>query len=131
MSFTHTLTRAYRDTSGNSITFAENVVNNTENNFEDSFADSTTNGEIDWVQVRSKLKSLCFSCDRAVTLKTNSTSAPDDTITLVAGQAIVWSLASDLLARCPISADVTKIYITNASGASCTFKIRALADTTP
>jgi hypothetical protein len=70
---------------------------------------------------QSELQAVFLSSDKAVTIKTNSDSAPGDTIVLAAGQAIVWS-AADAAAKaelvCPFSVDVTSVYITAEAAAN-------------
>ena len=68
-----------------------------------------------------------INSDQAISIKTNSTSAPQDTFSLVATQVKIWTLATDLIAACPFAGDVTAIYITNSSGATANIKIRAIA----
>lgn len=77
----------------------------------------------------SDLKSLFIVCDQAVTIKTNSSGAPDNTLTLIANQPLVWyngSYYTNLL-----TVDVTKIYVANSSGATANLYIFALQDPTP
>lgn len=132
MSFTHVVTRSYRDSSGNSLVKAESITNNTESTYSDSIPDSTSNAEVDMVLTVANLKSICINSSAAITIKTNSTSSPDDTLVLVAGgQCIVWSLATDGTAKRPLTANTTKFYITNASGGPAQVDIRILADQTP
>jgi hypothetical protein len=128
MSLTHTITRAYRDSSGNSITSTENITDDSENDLDIQIAVSTTNELINWNAIRADLKSLSISCDQALTIKTNSSGSPTDTITLSAGQNIIWSYQTDGLSHCPFSADITTgIYVTNPSSTLvANFKIRAI-----
>jgi len=127
MAFTHTIARTYNDGISN-IGGLESVSNDTVISFDGSIAAPTTNGLISLAFTQANLKSLCLFCDRALTIKTNSSGSPQETITLVAGQALVWSLAHDLIATCPFSDDVTALYVTLASGAAATFKVRAILD---
>jgi hypothetical protein len=128
MSLTHTFTRACRDSSGFTILSTENVTDDSENNLDIQIAISATNTLLNWNAVRADLKSLSISCDQAFTVKTNSSGSPTDTITLLAGQNLIWTYATDGLAKCPFSADVTTgIYVTNPSGSVvANFKIRAI-----
>lgn len=129
MSLTHTLTRAYRDSSGSSITSTEAVSDDAESNIDIQIATSTTNQHIaGWSVVALNMKSLSISCDVACTVKTNSSGSPDDTITLIAGQNLIWSHATDGDAKNPIQHDVTTgIYVTNPSSTlPLNFKIRAI-----
>lgn len=75
----------------------------------------------------SEIESLCIVSNAAMTIKTNSSGAPDDTITLVANVPVIWT--TDSLEACPLTVDVTKIYCTQA--ALATLKIRVLTDATP
>ncbi|OGT59920.1 MAG: hypothetical protein A3E01_10780 [Gammaproteobacteria bacterium RIFCSPHIGHO2_12_FULL_63_22] len=77
----------------------------------------------------SEVKSLVIVADKAMTLKTNSSSVPDDTIALVAGEPYVWWDGSP--ATCLLTVDVTALYVANASGDDGTLEIRALQDSTP
>lgn len=61
----------------------------------------------------AKLKGLVLSSAVACTIKTNSSSAPDETFTLAAGRPIVW-MNGDVSAS-PVTADVTSVFITNAA----------------
>lgn len=61
-----------------------------------------------------------------MTLKTNSTGAPDDTLSLKAGIPMVWR-ENDYNALF-LSADVTKFYATNGGAADGTLQILALID---
>lgn len=127
MSLTHTVTRAYRDSSGNSITSTENVTDDAENNLDIAVAISTTNLSVHWVTIVLQLKSLSISCDQALTIKTNSSGSPADTITLLAGQNLIWSHATDGDAKNPLQTDVTGLFLTNASGTLvANLKIRAI-----
>ncbi|MFH1609698.1 MAG: hypothetical protein ABID40_03625 [Candidatus Bipolaricaulota bacterium] len=64
------------------------------------------------------------------TLETNSGAAPDDTINLEANVPVVYLRpASGSIPACPLSVDVTAIFITNT--AALNIKIRALVDPTP
>lgn len=125
MPFTHIILRQYRDTSPNVISLSESVTGNDDHNIDKSMAVGT-NTPLAYTLDRTVLQSLAFSSDLALTIKTNSSSSPTDTIVLVAGQVLVWSLASDGLARCPITASITSLFITNTGGGPATLKIRAL-----
>ncbi len=130
MAFTHTIRRAYLDRTGVPVTNDEAISADSENNFDANITGA--NQEIDWAVTRANLKALAFSSDKACHIYTNDVSGgtPDDDITVTANQVIVWTLASDTLANCPVSVDVTKLYVTVASGTAA-FKVRALLDVTP
>lgn len=77
----------------------------------------------------SQLKSLLISSDVALTLKTNSSGSPTDTIAIKAGIPYIWN--TDSYDTCLITADVTTAFLTNATGGAATVSIRGLYDPTP
>jgi hypothetical protein len=82
----------------------------------------------------ANIKLASISASGAVTIETNSSSAPDDTISLTSTiLAKMWThdgKAGNLAAN-PFSANVDTLYITNATNAEVTVKIRVLYDGTP
>lgn len=68
----------------------------------------------------SQLKSLFIKAAAVMTLETNSSGSPTDTIALKAGVPYIWTPGSYNI--CLITADVTKIFLTNASGAAALFE---------
>jgi hypothetical protein len=77
----------------------------------------------------SQVKSLLISCDKAVTLKTNSSSTPTDTIAVKAGVPYIWN--TDSYDACLVTADVTTAFLTNAGASDAAFSLRAIYDPTP
>lgn len=77
----------------------------------------------------SQIKVLFVLADQALTLKTNSTGSPANTLTLLAGKPYVWE--HDSYYACPLTSDVTTIYVTNASGAAASLTFLVLYDPTP
>lgn len=61
----------------------------------------------------SQLMGLVIYCDQAITIETNNATTPDDTIAVAAGQCIIWT-AADTTALCPLTVDVTALYVTVA-----------------
>src|SRR5688572_18018962 len=57
----------------------------------------------------SQLVYLHISADKAMTLETNDSSSPDDTITLVADKPVVWFTGCGM--DCPLTVDVTELYV--------------------
>lgn len=130
--FTNTIARTYNDGLSN-IGGLESVSGDTTINFDGTCAgNATPSTEIDVAFTRANLKSLCLYSDKAVEIWTNAASGgAQDDITLPAGQALVWSLATDGLDACPFSGNVTKLYVHVVGAAAATLKVRALADQTP
>ena len=95
---------------------------------EESIANATTNGQVNVAIDVSKLIAIVINSTQNVTLETNDGSTPDDTIALEANVPYVWHENSyhSLL----LTADVTALFITNASGAAATITVEALVDAT-
>jgi hypothetical protein len=112
----HKVTRTYNDTSNTTIQQIETVTGDTERNYSFSLAEGT-NVELDLPFTQANLQSLCLSATTACTIYTNAASggSPQDTIPLAAGQVLMWTLATDLIGKCPFSGNVTKFYVTNAA----------------
>jgi hypothetical protein len=129
MAFTHRVGVVYSSDAGTITNTTDSYTGDGEANYEGSIATGVTNGEIDIALDVSAIKSLVMYSTQALTVKTNSTSAPADTITLAAGKQLVWT--TDHLDANPLGTDVTKFYVTNASGSTATVKFRFLVDVTP
>lgn len=82
----------------------------------------------------SQLQSLFILADGVITIETNSSSAPDDTLLLAANKAVVWQKAQYTLDAAAnenlFDADITALYVSNASGATVRLQIQALIDPT-
>jgi hypothetical protein len=124
--FIHTIGRSYRDSSGRQIQSSEPTSGNTESNFDGTVAGTTTNHEVDYLLTAAALQSCCIFTDQAITIKTNSSSMPQETITLAAGQNLVWDLAFDGAGKIPFAGNVTKLFITNSGSVAANISIRAL-----
>jgi|ERR1035438_5623824 hypothetical protein len=82
-----------------------------------------------WNLKRADVQAICITAVAALTILTNSSSAPTDTINLVAGQCLVWTLQTDAIGDLPFSADVTAgIFVANNSGAASQLDIRAICN---
>lgn len=80
----------------------------------------------------SETKSMSMSCDFDLTVKTNSSSDPDDTIELVANVPYVFNTDLVNYYANALTTDVTAFYLTNIYGEpEATFKLEVLTDPTP
>lgn len=126
--FTHKVQRAYIDSSSVKVLSEETVTADGELNFDGSITGSDQ--AVSFACTQANLKALLLYSSKACTIETNSSSVPQDTITLAADQVIIWTLAQDGLPACPFSDNVTAVYVTVPSG-TASVKIRALTDITP
>jgi hypothetical protein len=129
MALTHKVGVVYSSDAGTITNTTDTYTGDGEANYDGSIATGVTNGEIDIALDVSAIKAMVMYSTQALTVKTNSTSAPDNTISLAAGKQLVWT--TDHLDACPLTADVTKFYVTNDSGSTATVKFRFLVDVTP
>ena len=78
----------------------------------------------------SEIKGLNIGCSKGdCTVKTNSSSSPADTLEIDNKQDIIW-IPSDPRA-CPLTTDVTALYVTNNGDESSDFYLQAAVDSTP
>ncbi len=73
----------------------------------------------------SQIASIVLYADGALTLETNSGSAPDDTIVFAANAPLIWASnfpTIDGVSQNPFDADVTAFYLTNAGSATVTLR---------
>lgn len=122
--------------SGESIPSTVTLTGDGEANCESTtpaIAASATNYEFDIAVDVSTLIGLVISTDKNLIVKTNSTSAPDDTLTLSAGKPLFWYVGCGM--PCPLTVDVTKLYCSRTGGdiadGVAAFKFRSLVDPTP
>ena len=77
----------------------------------------------------SAIESYWFKSDRAMTIKTNDADTPDNTLSLVAGEPQAW--AKNNGPACPLTVDITALYVTLAAGDASVLEIEILEDPTP
>ena len=77
----------------------------------------------------SELEFFILLSDQALTLKTNSTGAPDQTIAIAANVPLTFTGAAG--ETNPLTVDITKFYFTNASATAANVRCVSLQDPTP
>lgn len=78
----------------------------------------------------TKLKALHLQSDQDVDIKSNDTASPDDSFTLPGGKPSSY-VEGDLHNHPFQTAAVSKLFVSNSSGAEAKVKIRAGYDSTP
>lgn len=111
----------YRQWTNGARTFAKTIstTGGLEVNLDETIPPSSTNLTIALTLDVSAVKSVYLLADAAMTVKTNSTSAPDKTITLAANEPVEWVTGDNTAVgdACPWGAvDVTVIYVTSSAG---------------
>ena len=127
--FTHKETAGYQDDSGTVSSVVNTFTGDHAEGFDEAIAPSTTNQLVAASVDVSRIRSCMVYCDKAITLKTNSSSSPADTITLTAGQLRQWNTGHAEANF--FTTDITAIYITTgAIGSTANLKVRFLIDNT-
>lgn len=76
----------------------------------------------------SQVKGVFILSDQDVTLETNSSSAPDNTLSLKANIPYVWY--TNKYDALKFTSDITALYVTNASAAVANLVVEILTDPT-
>jgi hypothetical protein len=87
--------------------------------FEETVPDASTNVQFLLAIDISAAKVVSLLADQNLTVKTNSSGSPQETITLVAGRPKVWNTGDTAM----FAGDVNSIFVTNASGSDTVLKI--------
>jgi len=95
----------------------------------ESIPDESTDLEVVFPLDVSAIKAIFIKSDQDITIETNDGSSPDDTLTLTADCPYIWHENSEYTNL--LTADVTSLFVTNASGAAATLEIEAIVDATP
>lgn len=115
--------------SGTATTATTTLTYSAVQEISESIANSTTDGLVNWTCDYSTLRFLLIKSDQAITIETNSGSTPDDTFSIAANIPFAWYYNSGI--TCPITADITAAYVTNASGSAANLTIISMTDATP
>lgn len=125
MAFTHQVQRnVYSNTL--SISTTESLEGEVEAAISQDINASAANVEILVALDVSKLQSVVIKASQDCTVKTNSSGAPDDTLTIEANVPYVWTINS--YDANLITADVSKVFVTNLAAVAMTFQLLALAE---
>ena len=125
--FTHSVGVLYKDDAGTISSTTHSYVDDTEYGVKETIVAGAVNKEIDIALTVANLKSLVLFSDQAVTLKTNSTSSPQDTIAMQASKEIVWTTDGAAGGAIPFAGNITKFYVSNAGTKDANFQFRALS----
>lgn len=128
MSQSCTITKTYSGPGG-PLESTETITNGGETAIDDTI----TNGAdrhftVGWLN--ANLKSLFIFSDQALTIEWNDSTGTQGSISLQANKALEWQTGG-YHANPFVAADVTDLYITNASGTTANFSLRVLVDMQP
>jgi len=123
---THKIATSYQDDAGTVSSLTATYTDDTEVNADMLAAAGATNKEYDVPVTVANIKSMVLYSDQAVTIKTNSTSSPQETITLAAGAQKIYTFDGLAGGAIPFAGNLTKFYISNAGSKDANVKFRAL-----
>lgn len=124
MSITHTITKTWASGTSAPLSKSVSFVGVRELNIDAAVAASTTNQQELLSFTAASLLEIFISSTQNVTIKTNSSSSPQETLTITGGDPLQWDNTCGI--AIPFSGDVTSIFITNAGASSATVSIRTL-----
>jgi hypothetical protein len=114
----HTFTLAWRTGTGATKSTAVEVTGDTEINVPDLTVAAADTDEAVTIGIDvSELQSAYITSDKDVTLKTNSTGSPADTLTIKANKPLVWYKDSGQANPFTSGTDVTSLHFANAGAA--------------
>ena len=114
---------------GRNVTTTNILTGSSYQGIDEEVADSETNKEIIFTLDYSAATLFYVNSTQNVTFETNDGEAPANTLNLLANIPYIWYTGKyDTL---KITTDITKVFITNASGSTATIRIEAITDATP
>ena len=122
MSISHKHTVSLSSDHSSGLSGSDSEVGNTEIVQDVSYGASLTNQSLAISFNYANLQSVMMVSDRGLVIKTNSTSSPGNTFTLVAGTPLVWGVSPGYFAN-PFTANVTVFYITTTVASRLQIKI--------
>jgi hypothetical protein len=114
---------------GRSISKSNSYSGSASISIEESVANSATDFAVVVAIDVSAIKAIYINSSKAVTMETNSGSAADESISLLADKPYVWT--NDSYFANLLETDITVLYFTNASGSAATVNIEVVLDATP
>ncbi|HEY1603854.1 MAG TPA: hypothetical protein VGG64_29905 [Pirellulales bacterium] len=121
---THVATQQLVTPSG-TLRYDKTYTGDNGDEFDLAVADGTTNHQAVLAFAVATLVSIWLTTDQDLTIKTNSSGSPTNTIALKANVPYHW--ATDSYQSNLLTADVTSLFITNGSGEDANFSVRRLS----
>ncbi len=128
MAFKHTITTKVTTGDGASVSIEKTYTGSSAGRLEEAIPIDASDLEVIATITVAQVVSLFITADQDLTLKTNSSGAPDDTISLKGNVPLVYN--TDKPASGLLAADVTKFFVSNGPAAA-TLKMELIQDATP
>ena len=118
------------DDAGNLVSsVARNVPGDAASKAKDQFPGGSVNVFVAFPLVKARTQLFAFTSDQPATLKTNSATTPQETITLAAGGSYTWNAQHP--EPNPIIGDITALYVSVAGTTPANVTVYALTNATP
>lgn len=121
---THNVTVSWTENNAGLLQQAVSLTGQLEQNLTFSLAGSTTNELHALAFTTTKLQLFLCISDQDITLKTNSSGSPQDTITIKAGIPFIWY--ANMGITVPFAGNVTASYWTNAGSTAANVQVKCL-----
>jgi hypothetical protein len=125
MAITHTINSQFVSSNGGSVNGSVASTGDSENNYQMTIASSANNEAHDvmFPTGAGQLKSIYLLATARMTIKTNSSGSPTNTIELYANEPIIWTSNGGAAQPFSNSVDVTKFYVTSTPGGTLECRI--------
>jgi hypothetical protein len=128
--FTHTMGKTYKSDAGTVASTTQSFTGDAEIQYKGAIAANTTDGRITLAVTKANIRSMVIYCDQDCTIKTNSSTTPQETISVSAKVMVDWNTSST--ASCPYSGNITDLYVTvGNTSAAANLLVTHLVDQTP
>jgi len=124
MSISHTITKTWQGQSGLPISKGVVLTASEEVNFDFQVAASTSNQPFNLAFTKVDLQSIFILSDQTVTIKTNSSSTPQDTLTITGNDPYQWDINCGIAN--PFAGNVTSGFTSNAGDTAANVSVRVL-----
>lgn len=128
MTVTHTIGVSYATEAGLIVNSSIQRSGDLEVVLDVALAAVTSNYEYDSSFTTNLLQSLVMNSDQAIVVRTNSSSAPQDTINLAANVPLVWYSGGPVTSTVPFVGNVSRFFVTNSGTVAANIKFRFLAN---
>lgn len=122
MPISHKVSYGLSSSSSAGLSGAQNEAGNTEIVQDVLYAANLTNQLLAVSFTQSALQSVMLVSDKGLTIKTNSSGSPQETIVLKPGIPLCWGVSAGYFA-CPFAGNVTAFYVTTTASSRLQVKI--------
>jgi hypothetical protein len=123
---THAVTITWTSNNAGLLQSSVTLTGQEENNLGFSLPGSTTNELHSLAFLVAKLVLFLVYSDQDITIKTNSSGSPQETLTIKAGKPFLWYKNSGV--TIPFAGNVTAAYFTNAGSTAAAVNVKVLEE---